>query len=647
MSIKVKILVPVVVMLGYVFFSTYMVHEILRDQRSVAAVINIAGRQRMLTQKMTKELLFHLHTKDPTFLEKMRETMQIFDISLNALIDSGKVPTSLSLKRTKWLFVPAAKGKVREQLLKVRSLWQEFKGRVEALLSGKDVEANLEWIKENNTRLLAEMNRAVFMMQHDAEKSLSMIRKFQFVGLGVGLLATILVILALVSVGRRIDYGMRAVSEVTQDGVIKLDVDFETDGADEIARMLQVVAEVTSRIAERMREITYVAGKIISELPKGLNVDVNVTVVSQEYQLLMEDVANAIDELNVAIRDLANEASRVANSASEAMEITKEGMEKVRASARKSEGVEKAIGELDREAHELNEVTCRIADILKVINDISDQTSLLALNAAIEAARAGEHGRGFAVVADEVRKLAEQTQKATKDIEDMVQQISMSVGKVRERSDVAINFVREQVAAVEDAMKSFDEVHERIVQLNELIMKVSSTTEEQSAVVSQIATTADSLREKSNEVAANIEESSAAIKSIAESLHAMFDELVSVVFKEGVQDINSAMKAHIGYVLKVLEYCMGESVDVESLLSVSYEGCPFKKYLESDAARKLLGDAVCSEVDDLHRKVHEAASMCIEAKRSGDMRAVVEYTDVLADAAHRLLSKLAQALKEV
>ena len=69
---------------------------------------------------------------------------------------------------------------------------------------------------------------------------------------------------------------------------------------------------------------------------------------------------------------------------------------------------------------EIKTTSNRMAEIVKIITEISEKINLLALNASIEAARAGDAGRGFAVVAEEVSKLADKTSGSVREIEELI-----------------------------------------------------------------------------------------------------------------------------------------------------------------------------------------------------------------------------------
>lgn len=88
-----------------------------------------------------------------------------------------------------------------------------------------------------------------------------------------------------------------------------------------------------------------------------------------------------------------------------------------------------AIESTTKNINELRSGTSQITDILNVIRDIAEKTSLLSLNASIEAARAGEAGKGFAVVAREIGLLADLANQSAGQIDHEIETIVQNIEK--------------------------------------------------------------------------------------------------------------------------------------------------------------------------------------------------------------------------
>lgn len=189
-----------------------------------------------------------------------------------------------------------------------------------------------------------------------------------------------------------------------------------------------------------------------------------VTSSSEEASASVATVASAAEELSASITEIERQAA-------ESQKIAKQAVEQAETTS--------------DIVHDLERATIKISDVMKLINEIAEQTNLLALNATIEAARAGEAGKGFAVVASEVKNLAGQTAKATEEVGAQIQAMEGATGKVV------------------DAIKSIDVV---IHKMSDMSSGVSNIVEQQNIAVQEIAHNASQALTGTQEVTVNISE---------------------------------------------------------------------------------------------------------------------------------------------
>ncbi len=164
-SNKLLILLSAVILL---LICIIVIHfQIIRMQDSDSIRINLAGRQRMLTQKLSKEILQYSN-KSISKVDFL-QTIEIFDTTLRALLDGGDVTLDLDFQAKEYL-MPVKNDVTRNQLLQVSLLWEEFQQNV-VFFSESNDPAALEYILNNNIALLEKMDAVVLNLQLTAEKN--------------------------------------------------------------------------------------------------------------------------------------------------------------------------------------------------------------------------------------------------------------------------------------------------------------------------------------------------------------------------------------------------------------------------------------------------------------------------------------------
>ncbi len=236
----------VIVTVGVTFWA-------LNAQKQDALVINLAGRQRMLVQQMTR-LALEIRSGEEQHIPELESSMAAFSETLAAFLAGGRVPYLPGRS----VYVEATRDPlIREQLYRVQGTWAQFRS---ALLRLKDARPGsaafdeaLGQVRALEPVLVAQSDAAVRLYESASTRKVERLRWIQsiflaaallLVGWGVWLVRRVL--LAPLS-------SLRAAAERIGQGDLETPV--QTDGPRELHTLAATFEEMRAQLLDSRRTL--------------------------------------------------------------------------------------------------------------------------------------------------------------------------------------------------------------------------------------------------------------------------------------------------------------------------------------------------------------------------------------------------------
>ncbi len=236
-------------------------------------------------------------------------------------------------------------------------------------------------------------------------------------------------------------------------------------------------------------------------------------------------VASASQHIANASQMLADTASKQASAVSELNDSTDETKTLVTESALQMQHATELsqsirqdmqdsnvkMGLLVKSVDEINKSSQKIANVIKLIDDIAFQTNILALNAAVEAARAGEAGKGFAVVADEVRVLALKSAEAANESKTLI--------------EATMRATKDGSQTSSEAFKTFQHIVDDLDSIIDTVANISESSQKQEDAISRIHTQVELINDSITSNLSVNEEAAAASHEMRENARLLEEEM--------------------------------------------------------------------------------------------------------------------------
>lgn len=289
-----------VLMLSVIATTIYLNNKNKKD----ALIINIAGKQRMLTQNISKNIFYLSQHKNSSFVELENSTTE-FIYNLNSLKEGNEL-SEIQKAPTK---------EIANQIMKIEILWKSFFQNIidfKELINKNDsssknsLENIIDLIYTTNPVLLEEVDKLVYMYTIYSEEKTNDIRYMQYF---FALLIVILIIYGFIQLKSMEENAKKFLEEskkIVEQNVTKPLTPIKIEGENEIVEATHTIncfiekinsvmnysadaIEQSKNASLKLEELTDEFGKIIydltnsADISKQLNRSEDIVIQSQEY----------------------------------------------------------------------------------------------------------------------------------------------------------------------------------------------------------------------------------------------------------------------------------------------------------------------------------------------------------------------------
>ena len=212
--------------------------------------------------------------------------------------------------------------------------------------------------------------------------------------------------------------------------------------------------------------------------------------------------SSQLTRTTASVAKIASQIQEVSDNAELSSKVASDSLNKARSGTKAAADninamrcVRRQVQETAKRVKRLGERSQEIGQIVALVEDLSDRTSLLALNATLQAAAAGPAGAAFASVAEEVERLAERSNTLTRQIATLTHMINSETTEVVASMEDTVHEVVVGCALADKAGQALFALEATSSKLSELLRSITDAAKFQAKSFEDISNSMSSISE--------------------------------------------------------------------------------------------------------------------------------------------------------